>query len=179
MRNKATSAGSTGNAAVRSSTVTDAPLLIDCRDRPAVWRRLPPETAAATIGASRRAGRKAACRPIGPSIPAPAVDPVSPGHNPLRSTVKKRKKDDKKRQGKIKVGASTRGKSKWASSNALRVPVITDSFVITLTTADGLVQRVSVGATETPSTRFGEHQSLKLRERLSCLNAVLYKRKSI
>ena len=102
MRNKATSAGSTGNAAVRSSTVADAPLLIDCRDRPAVWRRLPPETAAATIGASRRAGRKAACRPIGPSIPAPAVDPVSPGHNPLRSTVKKRKKDDKKRHMKDK-----------------------------------------------------------------------------
>ena len=76
-------------------------------------------------------------------------------------------KRDRERTRKIKVGTSTRGTSKWASSNALRVPVITDSFVITLTTADGLVQRVSVGATETPSTRFGEHQSLKLENGLA------------
>ncbi len=71
-RNKETSAGSTGNAAVRSSTVTDARLLIDGRDRPAVWRRLPLETAAVTKReASRTKARKAACRPIGPSILAP------------------------------------------------------------------------------------------------------------
>lgn len=71
-RNKEPSAGSTGNAAVRSSTVTDARLLIDGRDRPAVWRRLPLETAAvAQREASRTGARKAACRPIGPSILAP------------------------------------------------------------------------------------------------------------